>query len=510
MTVQETAGTGTTLIRGGLVVDVDRARAFRGDVLVEGTRIADVRPGTIEVGPDVRVVDASDRLVMPGLVNAHTHGHGSLGKGAGDLWSLELLLNASPWASGGMTDEDRRLAATLNAAEMVKKGCTAGYDLFAQIPQVSAASMAAAAAGYRDAGVRAVLAPMIADRSFYEAVPGLLDALPADARRALGGRTDDGAAAMRAELASWLQGWDLPEDEVRPALAPTIPTHCSQGFLEACRDLAGVHGVPLHMHLAESKPQAVAGIEVYGKSLTAYLADIGLLGPRFTAAHGIWLDGADIRRLADAGARVAHNPGSNLRLGSGIAPVREMIDAGLTVGVGSDGSVSSDHQNMFESTRLASFVSRVRSPDPDRWVTAGEALFMATAGGSAVLGFDGKIGRVAPGYYADLVLLDLASPSFVPLNDAVRQIVHCEDSGAVDTVMIGGRTVLSGGRFTELDYADLRRRANAAVERLRVETAEARRLADRLAATVQRHCVGLAARPYPVERLRGCPGAADK
>lgn len=490
-----------TVIRGGRLLDAAAHRAEPADVLIEGTTIREIGPAGLAAPEAARTIDARDRLLMPGLVNAHTHGHGSVGKGLGDRWSLELLLNALPWANGGLAEEDLFLAAQLNAAEMLRKGSTAAYDLFLQFPLPDRRSLEAIGRAYSEAGVRVVLAPMMANHSLYEAVPGLMQALPEALRRQVEASRAAPLASLRHALAEWLDDWPFDRDRVRPALAPTIPTHCSDEFLVLCRDTARDQGVGVHMHLAESKPQALAGQEFYGQSLAAHLDRVGLLGPDFTAAHGIWLDDDDLKRLADRGAAVAHNPGSNLRLGCGIAPVREMLARRLTVGVGSDGSVSSDNQNVFEAARLASFVSRVRSPDPEQWITAEEALRMATEGGAAVLGMDDRIGRIAPGYYADIVFLDLGAVGLVPLNDPVHQLVHSEDGSAVDSVMVGGRLVLEHGRFTGFDYGRLRTRLEQTVARMRDGAAEAKALADQLEPVVARHCIGLARRSYHVERL---------
>jgi cytosine/adenosine deaminase-related metal-dependent hydrolase len=403
--------------------------------------------------------------------------------------------------------EDKYVAALLNAAEMVRKGCTAAYDLYFEFPVPTVDGMAAVGRAYAEVGVRTVVAPMMADRSLYEAVPGLLDALPKHLRK--------GVERLRAapfeesikRAEAILKTWPFDQSTIRPALAPTIPLHCSDPFLIACRDLAGEHGARVHMHLAESKVQAVAGLGCYGKTLTAHLDEIGLLGPQFTGAHGIWLDDEDIRRLADRGASIAHNPGSNLRLGSGIAPVRAMLECQLTVGVGSDGSVSSDNQNLFEAMRLASFVSRVQSPDYETWLSTEEAVGLGTTGGARVLGFGDEIGRIAPGCYADIVFLDLTGVNLVPLNDVTNQLVHCEDGSSVDSVMIGGRMVLQGGRFTHLHYARLLSEVEQSVERLRAATAEMKDLSLALEAIVGRHCIGLARQLYSVSRL--CGGAAS-
>jgi guanine deaminase len=234
--------------------------------------------------------------------------------------------------------------------------------------------------------------------------------------------------------------------------------------------------------------------------LAHHLDSLGFIGPRFTGAHGVWLDADDLKLMRDRGAAIAHNPGSNLRLGSGIAPAREMIDLDIPVGIGTDGSASSDNQNMFEAMRMAAFVSRVASREPEHWLGTWEVLRLATEGGARAMGLADAIGRLAPGYKADIVFLDLGHVNFVPLNDAANQVVNCEDGSAVHSVMIGGRMMLANRRFTTIDYDRLRHAAQAAVDRLSAANAPAKARMNAMATFVSRHCVGLACRAYPVRR----------
>ena len=247
----------------------------------------------------------------------------------------------------------------------------------------------------------------------------------------------------------------------------------------------------------------MAGLKLYGKTQTAYYDDLGMLGPDFVAAHGVWLDGDDIKRMADHGASVAHNPGSNMRLGSGLASVREMVETGLNVGIGTDGASCSDNQNMFEAMRFASFVSRVRSHDQNRWLSTTEVLRMATEGSARALGFGDAIGRLAPGAKADIVFLDLGHVNYLPLNDPANQLVHTEDGSAVASVMVGGRMVLDGGRFTGVDLDTVRSRVETAVEELRGLNRDAKSFALELEDVVGAFCVGLSRQPYHVHALAG-------
>jgi 5-methylthioadenosine/S-adenosylhomocysteine deaminase len=424
----------STLIRGGRVLRADLVTCDPADVLIEHGFIRAIEPvGRIRRG-DVETIEAADRLLVPGLVNGHTHAHGGLGKGAvGDRVPLEVFLSASGVINGSRTIEDKRLSATLTAVELVRKGCTAAYDLFVEYPVPSREGLDAVAEAYGAVGMRAVIAPMMADRTLYEALPGLIESLPPhlqeQARRIKAAPYEASVAAARDILANWRHD----RDKLRPALGPTIPLHCSDAFLVECARLAEEYDVLLQTHLAESKTQAVLGYKKYGRSLVAHLQALNVLGPRLSAAHGIWLDSDDISRLAAAGAGVVHNPMSNLWLGSGVAPSRALLDAGVCLGIGTDASNTSDGQNMFEALRLAAFLSRVGDADYGRWLSAEEVFRAATEGSAKILNLD-RIGRLEPGYRADIVFLDIGHINYVPLRNPLRQMVLAENGAAIQSV----------------------------------------------------------------------------
>ena len=493
------------VITGGRLLTAGRLEGAPADILLEDdTIVAVLRPGE-SVSEDARRIDASERLLIPGLVNTHTHATVQLGKGLADRWSLELLLNAYPWTAGGRTTDTKYLSAYIGAIEMVRKGCTACYDMTAEIPAPSVDGINSVARAYHDVGMRAVIAPMMADRSFYQAIPGLLDAFPEPLReRAEAVRTQPYDVSM-ATCKDILEGWAWDRDRLRPALGPTIPHHCTDDFIRACRDLAKEHGIGIQMHVAESKVQAVVGMKRYGKTLVGHLADVGLLGPNFTAAHAIWLDDDDLARLADAGCSVAHNPGSNLKLGSGLAATRKMRDRGITFGIGTDGCLSSDNLNMFEAMRLAALGSRIHGPDPRQWLTAVEVFEAATIGGAKAFGMDKSIGRLEAGYKADIVFLDLTSINYIPMNDPLLNVVFCEDGTGIDRVMIGGRMVVEGGQVVGVDMPKLASDANAAVTHLNEVNRGAQEFVQALEPVVLDYCVGLASQPYHVHRWCGDP-----
>ena len=454
-----------TIIRGGLVLDAAGGAAAKDILIQDGLILAIDTPG-FSVSDDAEVLSAADRMLIPGLVNAHTHSHGALNRGAvDDKVSLEMFLTGAGSSTRSRGIDDKYLSAALSAAEMIRKGCTACFDLTVEFPGPTREGISAVARAYRDSGMRAVVAPMIADRTIYQALPGLLEALPDELRAHYASLRAAPIEDTFAACAEILANWEFDRRFIRPALGPTIPLHCSDEFLIGCADLAREHGVALQTHLAESRAQGAIGQARYGRSLVGHLDHIGFLSERLSAAHAIWLDDDDIARLASAGVKVAHNPSSNLRLGSGVAPVRQMLKGGVTVGIGTDASNTSDGQNMFEATRLASYLSRIEGPATEQWISAQQAFHLATEGSANVLGFD-KIGRLAPGYEADIVFLRLDSPHFVPLRAPLLQMVFGENGASVDTVMIGGRVVFRDAKLLTLDESSLRRQAQEAADRL--------------------------------------------
>src|SRR5262245_358044 len=268
----------TMLISGGHVLRADLKTCRPADVLVEDGCIRAIEPPGQITREGIERIEAGDRLLMPGLVNGHTHGHGGLGKGAGgDRVPLEVFLSAGGAINGSRTIEDKRLSATLTAIELVRKGCTAAYDLFVEYPLPSREGMHAVADAYAEVGMRAVIAPMMADQTLYTALPGLMEALPADLqRRALQIKAAPYEASITAAK-DVLAHWPHNRDQLRPALGPTIPLHCTDAFMRACAQLAEECDVVVQTHVAESKAQALLGMKKYGKSLVAHLQTLGVL-----------------------------------------------------------------------------------------------------------------------------------------------------------------------------------------------------------------------------------------
>jgi 5-methylthioadenosine/S-adenosylhomocysteine deaminase len=490
------------IIRGGLVLD---ATGFLGptDILIQDGTIIAIGAPDMPAPHGAQFIDGSRRLLHPGLVNAHTHGHGNLSRSMGDRITLELLLASAPHMSPYETIEEKRVSATIGAAEMVLKGCTACYDLFVEFPLPTEDGIAAVADAYAEVGMRAVIAPMMADMTLYEAIPGLMDALPQHLQQAVAPLGLPPWQETLECMRSILHNWRADRSMVRPAVAPTIPLHCRDEFMTACRDLAAEYDVGIHTHLAESKVQAVVGARRYGRSLTAHIERLGLIGPHFVAAHGVWLDDDDMRRLGAHGASVAHNPASNMRLGSGVADSVGMLAAGVNLAIGTDAATCNDNLNMYQALHFAAAASHARGPDPARWITAPQVFAAATIGSAQALGFD-RIGRIAPGYAADIVFLDLDAPTLIPLNAPFTQVVMAEDGTSVTDVMVGGRFVVRERRLLTVDLPALAARAAELRAAIDARAVASRARFDAVAPIIGDFCPALARTEWHINRWCGC------
>jgi cytosine/adenosine deaminase-related metal-dependent hydrolase len=454
------------------------------DLLVEEGRIAAMGPGLVPAARPDRVIEATDRLIIPGLVNAHVHSHNNYHRGWFDSLPLDLCV-LHVWGVGSapetlrLTPRQVYARALLGCAEMLRTGTTTAVDDVNLNPFLTEDHVGAVVRAYEDSGMRAVVAAHVFDIPYHRTVPFLPDLLPAALREELDrARLPD--ARYLADLArACAKRWNLPGRRVRFAIGPSGPQRCSDALLETMAAVAEECDLPVYIHALESRTQAAMGRVVYGKSLIERLRDLRALGPRVTLGHAIWLTPADIEMLAASGAMTCHLPVSNLKIGSGIAPVPRLLRAGIPVALGTDGVMSNDGLNMFEAMKFAALLHKVRAPEPERWLGAREALRMATAGGARSARLDG-IGAIAVGARADLVLLDLRRAAFAPRNDLVLQTVYAENGSSVDTVLVDGRVVVEGGRVLTVDEAALAAEVSRDAAAFHARNGEGRRRAAEL------------------------------
>jgi cytosine/adenosine deaminase-related metal-dependent hydrolase len=460
------------LIRGGTIVPSSRgALRERGDILVENGRITAV--GRRLPGAADRILDASDHVVIPGLVNAHCHTYESLNRGAVparpmEIWALygHPVLGIRP-----RTPEEVYWRTLVPCLEMLRNGVTTVLDDVSLFFDFRDELVDAIMQAYRDSGIRAWVSVKLMDRPLLETLPVDSSRVPAALRRAFGRVRVPPAGVLMAFARRNMRRHERLGGLARFIPNPSAPQRCSDELLRAMHRLATDRGFPWIIHVQETRLQAIQGPRRYGMSMVGHLDKLGLLTDVTSIVHGIWLDEEDIARVAAARATIVHNPASNLKLGSGLAPLRTLLDAGVNMALGCDGTSSNDGQSILEAMKLAALVHNVTDPDFRRWMTPPEVFRMATEGGARAALWDDIIGTIEAGKRADLVLLDRRVPAFAPLHDAIAQLVYAEAGHAVRTVLVDGRVVVSDGQPVSADLPTACSRLQEIGERLRAEQA---------------------------------------
>ena len=442
-----------TLNRSKPVLDAQQILIHEGAVAQVGRKINTRLPIT-------KRMDCSEMIVMPGLINAHSHLTEILQKSFRDNARMEI------WRSYRTTTEDLAkltaeeigIAAELACSEMLKNGVTAVVDHFSTRPGLTVEKMEAILRAFEKTGIRGMLVPSLRDQDSIR-----LATQPAKRRNTAGQTSPE---PWKEEVLTVLAHLHRAGTHSGIMLGPSSPMNCSDGLLREVVEFAAQYDLGIHTHLLETRLQAWTARKIYGKTICAHLAEIGFLSARLSTAHSIWLGEKEMDLLASAGASAVHNPASNLKLGSGIAPVAKLRAHGVNVALGTDGGDTSDSYSIFEQIRLAAYLSRVVAEDPDGWITALDALKMGTANGAqAVPAWRGKIGKIKPGYRADLLILK-PSLRLRPLRDIVNQLVFCEGGQSVDTVLVDGKIVVEGGRLTGVDEKALIRRVEPISKRM--------------------------------------------
>lgn len=452
------------LIRDAMILTLDAEDRLieRGDILVRDGAIAAVGAvPPLEPGPGeaVRVIDGRNRLAVPGLVNAHMHSQSATLAGFADAVSHPAFMWLTQAHTARRTPDEIRLWVQLSALQMLTTGTTAAIDHFPG-QRFTADDLDAVAAAWDETGMRAVLAMRFYDGTFGDILPdpAVVGADLAKAAEAI--LAPQPLAELEELMPDAVRRWHGRSGRLTLAPAPSNPDRCSDAALVFCADLAATHDLPIHTHLLETRRQAMIARERTGVTTVRHLADLGVLSDRWSCAHSIWLDDADIALMAETGAIAVHNPESNARIGAGTMRTPDMLAAGVRIALGTDGAGANDNLGMHEAMRAAAVLHRAALPDRRRWVTARDALRMATVGGAAAFRQTGRIGAIAPGYRADIVLYRLDHPSWTPVNDPVAHLVFAETGSAVDTVLVDGRVLVEDGRVrcfdTKLLYEEIR------------------------------------------------------
>ena len=386
-----------TLIRGGRIYhhDGDVHQPATADLLINGETIERIAPA---IAPDtgVEVIDAKGKLVIPGMVNAHYHSHDVLAKGLFEEMPFDVwTLHSNPGNYGNRSQREIRLRTLLGAAESLRNGITTIQDFLTVVPQDDA-TVDTVLSAYEEAGVRVVFAVAARDKAALDIAPFIPKDLPESIRQKLAG-ADRSAKSELDYVAGQIKRLGLkPTPRQTWALAPSAPQRCSLELLEGMAALSLEHDLPVFTHVYETRPQAAAA-QVQSVSLLKSLADAGLMNEKLNLVHGVWLTPDDIAQLAAAGARVVHNPISNLKLKSGVAPILDLHRAGVEVALGCDNYSCAETQNIFIAMRMLCLLPAVTSPEPGP-IDAAYALRAATINGARAVGMDGKAGAIRPAW----------------------------------------------------------------------------------------------------------------
>ena len=435
-----------------VTMDGERREIRDGAMLVDGHRIVQVGPSASVPAQADRVIDLSGHIVIPGLVNTHHHMYQSLTRAIAAAQDAELFgwLRALYPIWAGLTPEMVEVSTLSAMAELLLSGCTTSSDHLYLYPngcRLDHSIEAAARIGMRFHASRGSMSVGVSRGG-----------LPPDSL------VEDEASILR-DTQRLIETYHDPEPGamLRVVVAPCSPFSVSRDLMRESAALARHYGVSMHTHLAENTLDVAYSRERFGMSPAEYVQDLGWVGPDVWHAHCVQLDAAGIELFARSGTGVAHCPCSNMRLASGIAPIRSMRDAGVAVGLGVDGSASNDSGQMLGEVRQALLLQRVGS-GPGA-MSAREALEIATLGGARVLGRD-DIGALRPGMAADFVAFDLRRPGLAgALHDPLAALVFCQP-GEVAYSVIHGRVVVDGGRLTTVDTGPLVERHNRLARQL--------------------------------------------
>jgi 5-methylthioadenosine/S-adenosylhomocysteine deaminase len=446
---------GKKLVRGGQVYDHDGDvhKPKVADILVDNGEIVSV--GSNLSAGDAEVVDASGKLIIPGLINAHYHSHDTLCRGLFEELSLEMWLLYTLPLGADRSQEEIRARTLVGALESIRCGITTVQDMLGLVP-LDDEGTATVVKAYKDIGIRVVFAPMVWDVPPVAMVRNK-DDLPKDVQDMLGatGRpVKDQIDYLDHQFNKHKAGGTL-----HWAVAPFAPQRCTPKMLQGCCELAEKHNLGIYTHVYETRGQVLIAREQFkdhDSSLITYMENNGMLNPRLNIVHSVWISRKEMDRMAEADAGIVLNHLSNMKLKSGIAPVVDLRESGVRLGLGCDNCSGSDVQSIFQAMKLFCLFSAVSEPEPGPPL-AHQVLRHATLGNARTAGLQGKLGALKPGHKADMVFIDLKDTAYLPYNSAARQLVYTEAGRGVESVMVDGRMVMNQRKITTIDEDGLRR-----------------------------------------------------
>ena len=395
----------------------------KGDILIENDIISKV--GSIDANFTAdTVIDCNNKLAIPGLINTHTHAAMTLFRSyADDMLLMDWLQNKIWPAEAKLKSEDIFWGTQLAIAEMLKSGTTTFADMYFYMPQVAQA--------VAESGIRAVLA------------------------RGMAGVAPTADQALVESEQFYNEYNNAADGRITVMIGPHAPYTCPPDYLKKVVALARRLGAEIHIHLSETSDEVQNCYKQHRMSPIKLMDELGVLDCGTLAAHCVHVSEDDIAIMKSKAVRVAHNPGSNMKLASGIAPVPQMLEAGLCVSLGTDGAASNNNLDMFEELRLAATLHKANTLDP-LVIPASQAVEMATSLGAKALGLSGVTGMIKAGLKADIVLIDMDALHWYPRHDRVSLLAYSAGQGDVDTVIVNGKVLVHNHRLTTIDEEQLK------------------------------------------------------
>jgi len=429
------------IINNGIVVTPFEIHRDFSVVIENGTIIDLGRASEIKHKyPRYEKIDASRKIILPGLINTHTHAAMTLMRSVADDMELMDWLTKKIWPiEDHLTADDVYHGTLMALVEMIKTGTTAFNDMYFFMDKVAEA--------VKESGIRGILSR------------GLIEIPSKEA----------GEEKLKEGLDFALRYNNYADGRVTTMLGPHAPYTCSPEYLKKIKDIAIEKNLPIHIHLAETKSEKENIEKTYNlklgeKGVIEYVNELGLLDAKVVAAHTVWLTDKDIKLIAEKQVGVAHNAVSNMKLGSGIAPIPELLTAGALVSIGTDGPASNNTLDMFREMRIVALLHKVNKLNPTV-LPATEILKMATVNGAKALGLD-NVGEIKVGYKADLILVDLNRASLTPEHNPISLLVYSADGYSVDTMFVDGNLIMENGKIQTLDEAKIRERGQKQAEDL--------------------------------------------